>query len=130
MTKWLAIPIAVLVGVLVGIIGGFVQAQRFQLGSIVIPWGAVLVMIVTVIVVRGGAWLAMSRWGGWATFLGWLGATILMSSELPDGSVALSGGGRQMFYLIAGVVLGAAMASLPVPLRGIGAREPATPSGE
>lgn len=130
MTRWLSIPIAVLAGIVVGVIGGFVQAERFLLGSLVIPWGAILVLAIAAIIIRGSAWLAMSRWGGWSAFLGWLAATILMSSELPDGSVALSGGGRQMFYLIAGVVIGAAVASLPVPLRGSGAREPAMLSGE
>jgi hypothetical protein len=59
----------------------------------------------------------MTRWSGWAAFLGWLAMTIVLSSESPGGSVALSGGGRQLFYLIGGVVIATATATIPVPLR-------------
>jgi hypothetical protein len=86
-------------------------------GYVVIPWGALLVLLVLVLTVRGSAWLAMTRWSAWAAFLGWLVITLVLSSESPGGSVALSGGGRQMFYLIGGVALATATATIPVPLR-------------
>lgn len=113
--------VGLLVGILVGLLGAYVQAMRYvwdsPWGYVVIPWGALLVLLVLVLTVRGAAWLAMTRWSGWAAFLGWLVITILLSSESPGGSVALSGGGRQMFYLIGGVVLATATATIPVPLR-------------
>jgi len=113
--------VGLLVGIVVGVLGAYVLAMRYvwdsPWGVVVIPWGALLVMLVLVLTVRGAAWLAMTRWAGWAAFLGWLAMTILLSSESPGGSVALSGGGRQMFYLIGGVVLAAATATIPVPLR-------------
>jgi len=130
MNRGLALAIGFLVGLLIGVIGGFEQAQRLIWGSMVIPWGVVLMLIALMVLVRGGAWLAMSRWGGWALFIGWLVATMVMSAELPDGSVALSGGGRQLFYLIGGVILGAATASLPVPLRPVAPRERAGVVGD
>jgi hypothetical protein len=113
--------IGLLVGLLVGLAGAYVQAIRYiwdsPWGYVVIPWGALLVMLVLVLTVRGAAWLAMTRWSGWAAFLGWLVMTLVLSSESPGGSVALSGGGRQLFYLIGGVVIATATATIPVPLR-------------
>jgi hypothetical protein len=113
--------IGLLVGLLVGLLGAFVQAMRYiwdsPWGYVVIPWGALLALLVLVLTIRGAAWLAMTRWSGWAAFLGWLAMTIWLSSESPGGSVALSGGGRQLFYLIGGVVIATATATIPVPLR-------------
>ena len=113
--------IGLFAGLLVGLLGAFVQAMRYiwdsPWGYVVIPWGALLALLVLVLTIRGAAWLAMSRWSGWAAFLGWLAMTIWLSSESPGGSVALSGGGRQLFYLIGGVVIATATATIPVPLR-------------
>jgi hypothetical protein len=44
---------------------------------------------------------------------------VLMSAESPSGDLALSGGGRQMTYLLGGVILASAAASLPVPRRNL-----------
>lgn len=113
--------VGLLAGIVVGILGAYVQAIRWvwesPWGMIVIPWGTLLVLLVLVLTVRGSAWLAMSRWSAWAAFAGWLAMTIVLSAESPGGSVALSGGGRQMFYLIGGVILAVATATIPVPLR-------------
>jgi hypothetical protein len=113
--------IGLLAGLVVGLVGAYVQAIRYiwesPWGYVVIPWGALLVMLVLVLTVRGAAWLAMTRWSGWAAFVGWLIMTLVLSSESPGGSVALSGGGRQLFYLIGGVVIATATATIPVPLR-------------
>jgi hypothetical protein len=113
--------VGLLAGLLVGLVGAYVQALRYvwdsPWGYVVIPWGALLVMLVLVLTVRGAAWLAMTRWSGWAAFVGWLIMTLVLSSESPGGSVALSGGGRQLFYLIGGVVIATATATIPVPLR-------------
>lgn len=113
--------VGLLAGLLVGALGAYVQAMRYvwdsPWGYAVIPWGTLLSLLVLVLTVRGAAWLAMTRWSGTAAFLGWLVMTIYLSSESPGGSVALSGGGRQMFYLIGGVVIATATATIPVPLR-------------
>ena len=106
------------VGLLVGLIGAFIQADRFVInvpwGLLVVPWGMVVVIVVLALVIRGGAWLVMSRWGAMAVFLGWILATIVMAGESPSGDLALSGGGRQWVYLLGGVVIGAAATTFPV----------------
>ncbi|MBK9740746.1 MAG: hypothetical protein IPO93_14895 [Actinobacteria bacterium] len=56
-----------------------------------------------------------TRWGGWAVLAGWLVATIGFSAESTSGDLALSGGTRQMTYLLGGVILGSAAATLPLP---------------
>lgn len=113
--------VGLLAGLLVGALGAYVQAMRYlwdsPWGSVVIPWGTLLSLLVLVLTVRGAAWLAMTRWSGSLAFLGWLAITVYLSSESPGGSVALSGGGRQMFYLIGGVIIATATATIPVPLR-------------
>lgn len=120
--------VGLLAGLLVGLLGAFVQAMRYvwdsPWGYVVIPWGALFALLVLALTVRGAAWLAMTRWSGWAAFLGWLSITIMLSSESPGGSIALSGGGRQIFYLMGGVVIAATIATIPVPLRR-GAMNPA-----
>jgi hypothetical protein len=113
--------VGLFMGLLVGLLGAYVQAMRLiwdtPWGYVVIPWGTLLVLLVLVLTVRGAAWLAMTRWSGWAAFIGWLIMSVVLSAQSPGGSIALSSGGRQVFYLIGGVVLAATMATIPVPLR-------------
>ena len=105
-------------GFALGIVGGFLQAARAVVdtpwGVWAIPWGMVLVLVVLVLVIRGAAWWARSRVGGWLLFGGWVIATILMALETPSGDTAISSGTRQWAYLLIGVVVGAACATFPV----------------
>lgn len=105
-------------GLVIGLLGSFVQADRsivpLPWGQAVLPWGMILAVVTLVLVIRGAAWLIASRAGGWAVFAGWLASTVVMSAESPSGDLALSGGGRQMTYLLGGVILGAAAATFPV----------------
>ena len=111
----------VALGLGVGIAGAFVQAQRGLVeapwGQVSIPWGVPLVWIALVAAVRGGVWATGARWAGWSVLVGWLVATVALSAESPSGDVALSGGTRQMVYLVVGVILGSAAATLPVSAR-------------
>lgn len=118
---------ALAVGGLVGLLGAFVQADRLLVGTTAVPWGVVLALVTLVLSVRGAAWAVLTRLGGVALFAGWLVVTVLLATESPSGDLAMSGGGRQMTYLLAGVVLGAAAATVPlVPRRPPpGARVPA-----
>ena len=106
-------------GFLIGLLGAFVQAQRSFLdtpwGLVTVPWGVPLVWIALLAAIRAGAWALGSRWGCWAVLLGWLGATIVMAAESASGDLALSEGTRQMTYLLGGVILGSAAATLPLP---------------
>ena len=119
--RWWFVAAAFALGLCLGIIGAFVQAVRWlsPLGSL--PWGAVLAALVVVILVRGAVVAVHTRWAGWALLSGWLVTTIALAAESPSGDVALSGGGRQMGYLLATVILGSAVASLPVQWRGTSA---------
>lgn len=116
----------VLLGVLIGTLGAFVQAARWVVdtpwGAWSIPWGVVLVWAVLLCAIRAGTWLIRTRWGSWAVLLGWLAATVALSTESPSGDLALSGGGRQMTYLIGGVILGSAAATFPLPASAQGPR--------
>lgn len=120
----LGVVLLLLLGVLVGLTGAFVQAQRVLVdtpwGTAAIPWGVPVVWLALVAAIRGGVWALGTRWGGWAVMIGWLVATVAMSAESASGDVALSGGSRQMTYLIGGVILASAAASLPLPRTGPG----------
>ena len=113
-----AVALAAL-GVAIGTVGAFVQAQRSLVdlpwGQATIPWGVPLVWIALLAGIRGGTWGLRTRWGGWAVLAGWLVATIGFSAESTSGDLALSGGTRQMTYLLGGVILGSAAAPLPLP---------------
>ena len=116
---WGVIALLLAAGAALGIAGAFVQAHRGVLevpwGVLVVPWGVPLVWIALLAGIRGGAWLVRTRWGAWSVLLGWLSATVILASETPSGDVALSGGVRQTVYLLGGVVLASAAASLPLP---------------
>jgi hypothetical protein len=105
-------------GAVIGLAGAFVQADRALVqapwGLVVIPWGVPLVWLCLLAAIRAGAWLVRSRWGAWSVLAGWLAMTIAMSTESPSGDLALSGGPRQLTYLLGGVILGSAAATLRV----------------
>lgn len=101
------------IGLVVGLTGGFVQAARLIIGPVVVPWGLVLTVLVLVLAIRGAVWGLGSRLGGWLLFGGWLLATVGLAAESPSGDLAISAGGRQWAYLLGGVILGAAAASIP-----------------
>ena len=117
--RWVIGLLLLLLGLVIGVAGAFIQAQRLVLdtpwGVVSIPWGVPVVWVGLVIVIRGGVWALGSRWGGWAVAGGWLVATIALSAESPSGDVALSGGGRQFVYLLGGVILASAAASISLP---------------
>lgn len=102
-----------------GLLGAFVQASRIlvTLGGTVIPlpWGAVLTCIVLFAAIRGGTWLVMARTGGALVLIGWLAVTIALSTHSPSGDLAIAAGVRELVYLLGGTVVGAAIATFPIP---------------
>lgn len=127
LTRTAFLILAVIAGVLVGLTGGFVQAHRliWNVGSyyLAIPWGVVLVLLVLMIVVRGAAKVSQLRAGGWLVLAGWIVTTVYLATETRSGAIAVSSGTRQLVYVLVGVVVGSAVATLPP--RG---RTPAAPS--
>ncbi len=111
--------IGVFVGALLGIIGAFLQAQRIIVegSGISFPWGTVVASIGTLIVIRGAVVGAGTRWAGWGVLLGWLGISLALAAESPSGDIAISSGARQVTYLLATVVIGSTLATLPPRLR-------------
>ncbi len=120
------------IGLVVGILGAFVQAHRsiliFGDRYLVIPWGLLIVLAVLLVAIRGLALTSRSRATGWLILAGWITITVFLASETAGGDIAVSAGARQWAYLLAGAILGSAVATLPPqPLRPE-ASEPRDPS--
>ena len=124
--RWLGATLLALLGALIGLTGAFVQAQRALVdtpwGVLAAPWGVLVVWVALIAAIRAGAWAIGSRWGSWAVFVGWVVSTVAMAAESTSGDLALSEGGRQLTYLLVGVVAGSTAASLPVPRSSGGSR--------
>jgi hypothetical protein len=102
-----------LAGLAIGIAGAFLQGARLLIGGVTLPWGLVVALIALLVLVRAGVELTGSRWGGWILLLTWIAVTIAFAAELPSGDLVISAGGRQMAYLLGGVIVGAAAATVP-----------------
>jgi hypothetical protein len=102
-----------LAGLLLGVIGAFLQGARLIVAGVTLPWGLVVAVVALVIVIRAGIDVTSSRWAGWCVLLAWIAATVAFAAELPSGDLVISAGGRQMAYLLGGVVVGAAAATVP-----------------
>jgi len=100
-------------GAFMGVVGAFLQASRALVAGVTIPWGLVLALVALLVLIRAAIEVTGSRWGGWIVLLAWLAATVAFASELPSGALVISAGGRQMAYLLGGVVVGAAAAMVP-----------------
>ena len=127
----------VVLGLAAGVADGFVQAMRWSAhtpwGTVVVPWGAVLAVVVLLSLIRGAVWALRTLVGGWLVLGGWLVATLWAASASPSGDLAISAGGRQWAYVLGGVILGAASATFPVIDRSsltIAEEPPSTDDGE
>lgn len=100
-------------GILLGAVGAFLQGSRLLVGGVTVPWGMALSLIALVVLVRAAVDLTGTRWGGWILLLAWIAVTVAFAAELPSGDLVISAGGRQMAYLLGGVIVGAAAATVP-----------------
>jgi hypothetical protein len=103
----------VLAGAVIGISGAFLQGARAIVGGVALPWGLVVALVALLVLVRAGVEVTRSRWGGWLVLLTWIALTVAFAAELPSGDLVISAGGRQMAYLLGGVIVGAAAATVP-----------------
>lgn len=100
-------------GIVIGIAGAFLQGARTMAGDVAVPWGLVLALVALLVLVRAGVEVTRSRWGGWIVLGTWIVVTVAFAAELPSGDLVISAGGRQMAYLLGGVIAGAAAATVP-----------------
>lgn len=104
---------SLLAGVWFGVAGAFLQAVRFMVAGITIPAGMILMLALLLVLLRALVEITDTRWAAWLAFGGWLATTVLFAAEMPSGSLVISAGDRQMGYLVGGVILGAAAATIP-----------------
>lgn len=120
-----ALLLALGIGVVVGLSGAFVQAHRFVWLAdgryLTIPWGAAVVVVVLLVVIRTVGNLTGRRSASWLLLAGWLASTLFFATESSSGDLAVSSGPRQWGYLFVGVVFGSALATFP-PRRSVSAR--------
>lgn len=113
----LSLLAAAFAGLVIGLAGGFVQAHRliwiFDGRYLVVPWGAVIVVVVLLIAIRGAAKFIQLRSAGWFVLVGWLAMTFFLATETGTGDLAVSSGLRQWGYLLSGAILGSAVSTLP-----------------
>jgi len=109
----LALSACFAAGVVMGVAGAFLQAARLVIGGVALPWGLVVALVALLVLVRAGVEWTQTRWGGWIVLIAWIAVTVAFAAELPSGDLVISAGGRQMAYLLGGVIVGAAAATVP-----------------
>lgn len=95
-------------GVLLGLVGSVVSAARVQVGSVTVPWGAVLAALTLAVAVRAVVWSSRTRLQGALLLCGWVVATSAVLLVSPGGDVLLPGVPRSYLYLGGAFVLGLA----------------------
>lgn len=115
---WVRTLFLLLMGVAIGCLGAFVQEETFSFdvlwGTLTVPLGMVIVLAALTSSIRAGAWGSKTRIGAWAIFAGWLIATVAFSAKNASGDLIITSGTREIVYVLAGVILGAFAATLPV----------------
>lgn len=116
---WGRVLLMLVAGLVIGGLGAFVQGEAFSLalrwGTVLVPWGIVLVWAAFTSMVRAGAWGSKSRMGSWAVVAGWLVATVSLAAQTASGGLVITSDVRDVVYVVGGVILGAVAAMLPVP---------------
>lgn len=111
--RLLGLGACLLVGAALGAVGAFLQGARLVAGGVTWPWGLIVALVALIVLIRAAVDLTSSRWGGWVLLVAWIGVTVAFAAELPSGDLVISAGGRQMAYLLGGVIVGAAAATVP-----------------
>lgn len=126
----IAAGIALLVGgVALGAAGIVVQANRTIVAGHELSWGLALTLLALVAAVRGACWWARSRAAGIVVAIGWVLATLVLSTGNAAGDILLPNDLRSQVYLFGGVALAALAALLPLPARDAGPQAPSADPG-
>jgi hypothetical protein len=93
-------------GVLLGLIGSVVSAARTPVGSVMLPWGLVLMAVSLGVAVRATLWSTGSRATAGVLLAGWFAASAVVLLVAPGGDVLLPDVPRSYWYLGLAFVLG------------------------
>jgi hypothetical protein len=93
-------------GVLLGLVGSVVSAARTPVGSVMVPWGLVLMVLALGVSVRATLWSTGSRLTAGLLLAGWFVASAAVLLVSPGGDVLLPDIARSYVYLGAAFVLG------------------------
>lgn len=104
-----------LLGAVLGLVGSVVASGRTTVGSVLVPWGVALMLVVLPVVVRGCIWQAGTRAAGMAIAGGWLLATAAVLTFSPGGDVLLPDLTRSWVYVVGGAVLMLVAVAWPLP---------------
>lgn len=110
--QWCALLVG---GLLLGATGGVIQRSQLHVGDHSLPWGLAVVLVTLFVSVRAAVWWARRRPGGVVVAVGWLVATVVLSSSGPGGDVLLPDDWRSHVYLLGGVVIALVAVLLPLP---------------
>lgn len=102
-------------GVLLGLVGSVVSAARTPVGSVMLPWGLVLVAVALGVAVRATLWSTGSRLTAAVMLVGWFVASGAVLVVSPGGDVLLPDVARSYVYLGSAFVLGLLALTLPLP---------------
>ena len=101
-------------GFVLGLLGGFLQAHRWEIGAVEVPWAALLVVAALVTSIRAASLNLATRMAGGLCYAGWLIATVLLALPNPSGDVVFAEDLWSLGSLLAGSLLGAATAAWPL----------------
>jgi hypothetical protein len=118
MQRFSNLLVGLFVGLILGIPCAFIQADRIRIGSQVVPYGAVLALVLIVV---GQLWLArtsQSRFSAIGVGLGWVLATVLLGKPFGSFEAIIFSAWWSKIYVIGGAIVIGCTSTLP-PLRPI-----------
>jgi len=124
--QWAILFLALPGGFLIGLITGFVQASKWTIGSVPIPWGIAASVFLIWVAVRLPSYEVRSRLVGLLVMIGWLIATIMLAIKTPAGDQVLVGDTQSLVYISIGAVTVGVAAGWPLRFKTAKAESVAT----
>ena len=130
MTKFSALFLGFGSGVIISAFAGFVHADRVRVGSTAIHYGLVLSLAIVVMSLRWLNRACQTRFAGLGFLLAWVLVTLRLAITTSGGDLVLMVAWYSTAYIIAGAIMLATAATMPVMRRPVGnerifTREPA-----
>ncbi|CAB4925638.1 unannotated protein [freshwater metagenome] len=102
-------------GLVLGLFSAVVLPAREEVHGVMIPWGAVLVLVGVGVCARAGAWLTATRRGAALVGCGWLVGALAIATVAPGGDVVLPDTMRTSIFLVGGALLAIIATAWPLP---------------